>query len=306
MKLPHAIDSSMISTFRSCPQSFLLRYVENWAATGNSVHLHAGGAYASALELSRRAYYEQGKSLEEAEAIGMYELITKYGQFEAPEGSAKTLARMMGALEFYYSEYPFDEDSAQPIHLPSQKRGIEFTFAIPLPILHPDTGNPILYCGRTDMLVDFAGGCYVLDDKTTTSLGAQWSKQWTLRSQFTGYAWACKQVGIEVQGAIVRGLSILKTKYDTQQIITPRSQFLIDRWYAQLLKDLERMVKMYKEYKATKDNSSFDFNLDHACTEFGSCAFVRVCESPEPENWLEGYFQRIEWLPLERIAKKED
>jgi hypothetical protein len=37
------------------------------------------------------------------------------------------------------------------------------------------------------MLVDFAGGKYILDDKTTSSLGAQWSKQWTLNGILQDY-----------------------------------------------------------------------------------------------------------------------
>lgn len=305
IKLPTAIDSSMMAAFKSCPTKFLLSYVENWRSGDSSVHLVAGGAYASALEESRRAYYEKGWSKQDSEALGLKVLIEKYGDYDPPIESPKSLARMMGALEFYYDQYPFDNDLATPIDLGDSKRGIEFTFAIPLPILHPDTGQPILYCGRTDMLVNFAGGVYVLDDKTTSSLGSQWAKQWQLRSQFTGYVFACHQVGIPVQGAIVRGVSILKTKYDTQQAITPRSPFLVQKWYTQLLKDLTRMVEMYKVYRDTGSREAFDVSLDEACNSYGGCSFTRVCESPQPDVWLEGGFSKIVWNPIERIAKKE-
>lgn len=290
---PPTIDSTMLSTFRSCPQKFFRQYIQHWKPGEESVHLIAGKAYATGLEKARRAFYEEGKSDEEAMGIGLSALLAEYGSFEAPVDSAKTPERTAGALEFYFERYPLSTDGAIPLLLPSGKRAIEFSFAEPLPINHPLTGDPLLYTGRSDMVCEFAGGVFIEDDKTTSSLGATWSRQWEMRSQFTGYTWAAQQRGHKIDGVLVRGVSILKTKYDTQQAISYRTPWEIDRWFEQTCRDIKRMIQMWEE-------GYFDYNLDHSCAEYGGCALLNVCKSAYPEGQLETYFTRRVWDPLAR------
>ena len=217
LHFPPTIDSTILANFRSCPQKAFRQYFQHWKPKNESVHLVAGGAYAKGLEVARRAFYEDKRPPDECEALGIGALIQAYGNFECPPDSAKSLERTAGALEFYFDQYPLGVDNAIPITWGDGRRGIEFSFAEPLSIFHPETGDPILYTGRSDMVVDFAGGVYIEDDKTASSLGASWSKQWEHRSQFTGYCWGARRIGIPAQGVLVRGVSILKTKYDTQQ-----------------------------------------------------------------------------------------
>ena len=174
---PHTVDSTILSTFRACPRKFLWQYIEHWKSRHPSVHLIAGGAFASGIEAARNAFYVQGLSAEDSEAIGLQALLTHYGDFTDETGSAKSPERMAGALEFYFSQYPLGADGANPITLASGRRGIEFSFAEPLGIAHPVTGDPILYTGRSDMIAERAGGIYVYDEKTTSSLGASWGRQ---------------------------------------------------------------------------------------------------------------------------------
>lgn len=289
---PHAIDSSMLSTFKSCPQMFRKEYIENWKPKELSVHLHAGAAFAKGLEVTRESYYVKGESLEDSIANGLGALLKHYGSFECPPDSAKSAERMAGALEYYFSMYPL-ESTAEPITLPSGKRGIEFSFVHPLPIAHPETGDPLLFCGRLDALLNYGGGVYMCDEKTTTALGASWSRQWDLRGQFTGYAWGCREAGIKVSGAVVRGVAILKTKYDTQEAITNRTDWQIDRWYTEALEWIEEMVKCYRR-------GVWRHNFDHACADFGGCKFRLPCSSQDENSWLETYFERRVWDPITR------
>jgi len=201
---PAVIDNTIRSAFVACPQKALLEYLRHFKSLDQSVHLHAGGAYAQGLEAMRTAYYQDGETQDTALAIGLRSLMDFYGDFECPPESSKSCERMLGALEYYVSQYPLETDAAVPAYLPGGKRGIEYSFAEPLEILHPVTGDPLLYVGRMDGLMDYAGGRYIMDDKTTSSLGASWSKQWDLRSQFTGYAWGCQQAGIETNGVLIR------------------------------------------------------------------------------------------------------
>ena len=288
---PHTWDSTLLGTFRSCPQKFFRQYVEHWKPKAQSVHLVAGGAFASGIEAARRAFYQDGFSAEDAEGLGLAALLKHYGDFQCPAESAKSPERMCGALEFYFAQYPLGADGAVPIELPGGGRGIEFSFAEPLSILHPVTGSPLLYTGRSDMIANRAGGTYIYDEKTTSSLGASWGRQWEMRSQFTGYVWAAHRQGIRADGAIIRGVSILKTKYDTLEVPTYRTSYELARWEVQTLRDIQRAITMWKE-------GYWDWNLDGACTDYGGCTFIPVCKSSEPENWLPVHFEPRVWDPL--------
>lgn len=292
---PVAIDSTTLAAFRSCPQRAFRQYIEHWKPTSDSVHLVAGGAFADGIEAARRAFYEDGLPADDSCAAGLRSLIERYGDFECPPDSAKSLERTAGALEFYFERYPLGQDGAVPISFADGRRGIEFSFAQPLPINHPVSGDPILYTGRSDMIADAFGGTYVYDEKTTSSLGQYWAKQWELRSQFTGYCWAAQQFGLNPSGVVVRGVSILKTKYDTMEVVTYRSPYEIERWIEQVVRDIKRMIACWED-------GYWDFNLDHACSEYGGCIFVPICKSADPDAWLKTYFTKRVWDPL---AKKE-
>jgi hypothetical protein len=292
-EFPQVIDATMLSNWRSCHQKFFRCYTEHWKPKGESIHLHAGAAFARGLEVTRRAFYGNGKDSESAIEAGMRALIEAYGDFECPESSAKSLDRMMGALEYYFHIWPLGSDPCVPHQFPSGAYGIEFSFATPLPYLHPVSHEPVIYAGRSDMIADFAGGLYIEDDKTASQLGASWSKQWDLRSQFTGYCWAASESGLDVNGVIVRGVSILKTRYDTAEAITYRPKWQIDRWLKQVVHDLAAIERAWRD-------NYWGWALDHACDEYGGCAFKQICTSAEPESWLPMYFEKRKWNPLDR------
>jgi hypothetical protein len=283
----------MIAAAKACRRKFAWEYVDHWKPRALSVHLHAGAAYASGLEAARRAYYEENLPRDVAEAGGLATLLQAYGDFECPPDSAKSAERTAGALEFYYSQYPLDSDTAKPIRLPSGKSGIEFSFAEPLDVTHPQTGNPILYVGRMDMVVDYANGIFGLDDKTTSQLGASWSKQWDLRGQFTGYCWGAGRAGIPLQGFLIRGISILKTKYETQQALTYRPPWMIERWY-------ENVCKLIKLLKIEWSNGQWAYDESESCNAYGGCPFRQPCLSADPQPWIEASFTRRVWNPLTR------
>src|ERR1700758_3691273 len=195
-RFPAVLDATMLASWR-CKRKFELAFLQRYGAAGRSIHLLAGGAYAKGLEVARKAYCE-GDRPEVALQKGIVALITEYGDADAA-GTAKTLDRMVGALEFYFDRFPMESDPCR-IATIAGVPAVEWSFALPLPFTHPDTGEPLLYAGRTDAIMEFVGGLYCLDDKTTSSLGESWSRQWTLRGQFTGYAWAARTLGIRFAG----------------------------------------------------------------------------------------------------------
>lgn len=315
---PTVLDSTIMAAFRSCPRKAELEFIQHWKPQTPSVHLHAGAAYASGMEAARMAYYlgvhkfgthveqpEGKKKIEWKEVpcaihdselavqIGIQALLTHYGNFECPEDSPKSASRMAGALEFYFSHYRLGEDQAIPLSLPGGKSGIEFNFLEPIDLIHPETGDPLLYSGRMDMMCSYENMNLGEDDKTASQLGASWPRQWDLRSQFTGYVWGAGRAGIKLDGFLVRGVSILKTKYDTLQAITYRPAWQIDRWYEQLLRDVKRMIAAWQE-------GYYDYNLDHACAEYGGCQFRSICQMRDPQALLRQQFERRRWDPVAR------
>ena len=299
---PSVIDSSLMSHFRACPRQAELESFQHWKHKSKSVHLHAGASFARGLEVARLAFYQDGHDEQTAISLGLNALLVAYGDFECPPDSPKSLQRMCGALEFYFSQYPMRTDSMQPSHLPGGRLGIEFSFAEPIDLEHPETGDPLLYCGRFDMIGEYAGQIFGEDDKTASQLGPSWAKQWDMRSQFTAYTWGARKAGIDMTGFLVRGVSILKTDkrpYDTQQAITYRPQWQLDRWYEQTVKDVQRMIQMW-------ESGAFDYNLDESCNGYGGCQFRKIClaEPHRQINWLHTDFERRRWDPVTRVETR--
>lgn len=291
---PRAVDSSMLATFKSCPQLFKKIFIDQWRAKGEKVDLHAGKAFARGLEVARKSFFVDQLPVEIAEAQGLGALMQAYGGFECPPDNPKSLERVAGAFEYYMDAYPLTMNTGFPILMPGGTRAIEVSFAHPIGIDHPETKEPLIYCGRADMICQYAGDNYIEDDKTTKSLGATWSRQWDLRGQFLGYTWGFRNQGFRVAGVLVRGVSILKTKYETQEAIVAFSDFEIDRWYTELLSWIEDM-------KICWQTGRWKYNLDHACSEYGGCGFRTVCKAQDEGPWLKQNFEQRIWDPITRI-----
>lgn len=294
LTFPEAIDSSMRAAFVACPRKFFYEHMWKIAPASPNRHLHAGGAFARGLEVTRKEFFEGRLNKSDAEIAGFKAFILAYGEFEVADGETKSFADMLGALDYYFEQYPIDTDPIRPVITPLGA-AVEFTFALEIPnTQHPITGAPLLYFGRFDQLCSFNDSIFVEDDKTASQLGDSWSTQWDLRSQLTGYCWAGRQYNYNVQGAVIRGISILKTGYGNAQEITYRPQWQIDRWLVQLQRDIARMVQCWHE-------SYWDYALDGACSHYGGCAYLPLCKSPKPENWLEPGYQRRDWNPMVKL-----
>lgn len=297
---PLVFDNTMRSSFAECPRKFAWEYLHHFKSKAPSIHLHAGGAWASALETARRAYYAEGKSPIDAQALGLEKLITEFGGFEVPDRYAnKGLDRLIEAFSYYFTAFPLETDPVQPIIGPNGPM-VEFSFALPIAddLRHPETGEPIIYSGRADMIASYAGAASVYDDKTTSALGASWAGQWDRRSQFTGYVWAARGFGIPITQVVVRGIALLKTSINHAQTITPRTEHHVAEWHFQIRRDIKRAIECWKE-------GYWDVNLADACSSYGGCMFKQPCTSSNPEPWLTGgnYSVRV-WNPLTRTESE--
>lgn len=296
---PLVWDNSMRSAFVECPRKFYWEYLHHFKPKGESIHLHAGKAWAHALEVTRRLYYEEGLDPVQCVGAGLEALVIAYGDFIAPErgsGAAKSLDRLVEAFAYYWKAFPLETDPAQPYRTSDGKPMVEFSFALPIDdkrLLHPVTGEPIIYAGRADMIATYAGGISVYDDKTTSALGGQWANQWNRRAQFTGYTWAARAYGIPASQVLVRGIAILKTEIKHAECITVRTPHHVHEWHEQFIRDVLRAKKAWEE-------GYWDLNLADGCSSFGGCMFQQPCMSADPTPWLEGQFIRRVWDPVKR------
>ncbi len=293
---PGMVDSTMRADFVACPERFHRKYVQGLSTTEENTHLVAGGAFAKGLEVVRTEVYGNRTPFKNALGKGLKALVRAYGPHEPHTLNPKTCEAMMLALADYFVQYPVETDVLTPLMVPSNERpepAIEISFLLPIPgTTHPDTGGPVMYAGRFDMLATMKPGAsvFIVDEKTTTQLGSQWSKKWALRGQFTGYAWAMNALGHNVAGVVVRGISILSGGFGHAQAITYRPEWMRTRWLEQMRYDINRMVACYKAGR-------YDQAFDEACSQYGGCSFLPLCESPEPENWLNTYVVR-RWNPV--------
>lgn len=291
---PALISSSLRQTFNACHQKFFNETVLGLLPIeGTNVHLAAGAAYAAALEGYRSEFYGGSKDYDTAVAEGLYRLVKAYGP-DAADGETKTLERTIAAFVEYLYRYPPGTEHITPSIGVNGPR-VEFSFTFDTGVPHPVSGDPILYCGTFDQLADYNGGLFIFDDKTTGRMGALWKKQWDLRSQFTGYVVGAQLSGMEVIGAIVRGMCILKTMMKTEECITYRPQWMIDRWKRRLVWDVQRMVQCWK------DNYWPHIGEENGqCTNYGVCAYHTLCTAQNPQNYIPVFFKESRWDPLER------
>lgn len=314
-ELPLNVDSTMIVCARSCLRKFYDEFVLGYRPPGLSIDLHAGACFASAVEETYRGYWHLDLPLDRALQRAQAAFFTQWGDFIIPEfkRTAKTADRMWQAVsnpegdeqnKGYFDVYPPQTDEIKPYFAADGRPTLEYTFAIPLePYCHPGaypgagdfpehpSGGPFIYSGRFDKLGEYQGRPIVCDEKTSgRTAGVDWARTWQLRNQFMGYVWACRQCGIDVDSVAVRGISILKEKIGHAQSIQPYSQFMLDRWYEQLRRDLWRIRKAW-------DERYWDYNFGDTCTSYGNCVFLDACTSPTPENWLSTMEVR-RWNPL--------
>lgn len=284
---PSFIDSTMLSEFRACPRKFYWHYLHSLVPGDGHVswHLHAGKAYAAALNTARQAWSHGSPWWQEQ---GLETLIREYGPQDA-DIEAKSLPRIAQSYALYWQRFPIDQAPSLH-HMPDGAPATEFTFSIALPIEHPTTGEPLLYCGRFDWIASMPGSLWVADDKTCTSLGSTWASRWPFRSQLMGYVFAAWQYGINVHGALVRGCAMTTTP-TFAEIYIPFPEWKIMRWYEGMLTTLKAMIRAYEE-------NSFPEVFDEPCIAYGGCQYQSLCNTHDPSPWLAHYKEET-WDPLQ-------
>jgi len=297
---PHAIDNTIRTTWDLCPAKFRFSHLHHLRVRDPSIHLVFGAAYAKGLEVLREEFYG-GNTSKQSYMARAYLAATKEwakGLDDPMQGEVKSFTNMLCALTYYVQEFPLESDWIQPLFLADGKAAVEFTFAIPLPIDHPVTGDPLLYTGRFDMFADYGGEPAVYDDKTAMQLGPSWVRGWEMDSQMTGYIWAAQQHGFKTNTAIIRGVSILKNSFGNANAIQHRQDWELERWYQTLLVNIQQMIDAWKAQQ-------FRYSLGGACKSYSGCEYTALCKQDDWEKWVEPDYHVFIWNPLDIKKDKE-
>lgn len=302
---PPALDNTMVSAFRACPKKFFWRHIEHLQRGETSIHLVSGGAFAKGLEVTRKCYFDHGMDFETSLAKGAAALIFAYNTTDPiPKYAAKSVWGMVGALAYYFEVWPINRIIQPYRPAEGQKHTIEWNFAIPIPgCFHPDTGKPLLYCGRFDM-VGLHENSVLLgeDDKTTSQLGDQWFNRWRIPNQILGYMWGAREFGMNLGGFNVRGVSLLKNGYNHAETMMLINEWQIERFLFNLKRTVNRMIEVYTHFKQSEGHRNasgvFEMNMDSACSAYGGCDFLNLCEAHDPEPFIEPNYVKIIWNPL--------
>jgi len=296
--LQTAWDATSLAAFEKCPRYYYFRHIKGWQPINRSVHLTFGGIYASSLEHYHK-HVAAGMTKQEATRLVLRQAMVDTWIYPAdPEDgpgtpwesfhNAKTRDTLLRSIIWYLDQ--FADDNTPTVILSDGTPAVEYSFTVPFT-------KDYLYCGHIDRLVEYSGGIYVMDQKTTGStLTAKFFSNFTPDIQMSGYTWAGKIIfNLPVSGVIIDAAQIAVgfTRFERGFIHRPQS--LLDEWYENSLTTIEAA-------KAAHESNHYRMNRT-ACGNFGGCEFRKICSrAPEHrDNILAAEFTReTQWDPLQR------
>lgn len=291
---PAAMDNTMISAYRACPRKFWWRHLQMLQRGETSIHLVSGGAFAKGLEVTRKRFFEHGDTFDASLAYGAAALWHAYGNIDPiPKYSNKAASNLIGALAYYFETWGLDKSMRPWVPAPGARPAIEWNFSVPIPgCVHPISGQPLLYCGRFDMIGQWDNGMLMgEDDKTSGQLGQSWLDRWRLANQILGYCWGAREHGINLAGFQIRGVGLLKNSYSHME-----APVMVNPW--QIERFVNNLVLTVRKILADFADESFAYDFSGACTAYGGCDYLALCESPDPAIWVPINYVRNEWNPL--------
>ena len=291
-----AWDSTSLGALKRCPRYYQYNIIFGYVTRSENVHLRWGSEYNNAQVIYNKAKAE-GKSREEAMLIGLrYAMehtwdhtLGRPWTSDEPTKNRETLIR---SLIWYWTK--FEEDSLETHIMADGSAAVELSFNFHIEIDSALTGEPYSLCGYLDRKVDFCGGEWITDWKSTKyALDDKYFSGYTPNNQVSQYAFAGNIISSEaIKGVIIDAvqLGVTFARFERKQI--PRSPQQLEEW----LHDSLHYIRQNEEYVK---NNYWPQN-DQGCHLYGGCPYRGICSaSPELRpKLLEGLFQKRSWDPL--------
>lgn len=319
---PHRLSTTQdFEPYNQCSYKWYLQRCCYYTKYAYNIDLEFGGEFASAIEKVRVAYYKDGKSTDEALAIGLLHIRDNFSVSFAESNIADTLKtpeKMTEVLRAYFSEYPLDSTAIIPFELADGSISVEQTFDIELPFLHPETSKPLIMSVKPDMIGMDSNGKFVLvDEKTSKQTGMNdYTKTvdcYRTKNQFVQYVFGInhnkeKFGDLNVTHMVIRRV-VVTAKAMKDMNVVEEYEFNIDAWYQQewwrnILALVEEMLLNYELFKTKQDGTNTqNINKDFIafrksygnCEQFfRPCKFTNHCTSQEGQDLqAQGFEQKV-------------
>jgi len=317
-----------IELFTQCPHKWYLKRCLKLHKYSYNSDLEAGGEFAKAMEITRNAYYKEGKSEKEAIELGKTSILESYGATYAEQKYPDTIKTPEKITEIFtrmFEEHPLDFAAIIPFEMSDGKLSVEQDFSIHLPYNHPETGKPLILKCKLDMLGMKDNIVYVVDEKTAKSVLTDSIKQTDLlrtQNQFVQYvtvANKCKEKFGNLTVTHVRiNKCVIKAKYAKDEEVIHPYEFVIDAWFQKtwwnnmlyLVKDMlnkyDQFLTLQQDYRnfqkenqkqameQCQDKVIFPRAYGLSCTSFFKpCPFTSHCTSSLSQDIFEEGYRQI-------------
>lgn len=324
--IQYAWDSTSLGWLKTCPRLYQYSMIERWRSRGNSVHLDFGLFYHDALE-SYDKWRAEGQDHNEAlyntvlkclkltwtqqtyAILNQGEIVTPatFGPWQS-DHNLKTRETLVRSVIWYLEEFG-DNDAAKTVILANGKPAVELSFKMEMDwgpshkadskgnienVYYDEPRQPYILSGHLDRVVEFQGGTFVMDRKTSsTTIGSYYFDQYNPDNQMSLYSMAAKVIyQTPVKGVIIDAVQIAVGFSRFSRGFTFRTDAQIEEW----LDDTKRWLALAEQYAIAGE---WPMN-DKSCHQYGGCTFRKICsKSPEVrQKFLESDFIKKEWNPL--------
>lgn len=304
---PQIISNTDLALWSNCELKWFRMRCQLLKKYRFNIDLTAGSAFAKAIEMARKAYYiEKVDPYDAVEDAAEY--VLEHLHEQEFQDKLKSPERMALAVKDYFREFPLEDAEVVPIKLASGTCAIENNMVIELPIKHPTLGVPLLFKAKLDMLGEYMTRNYIVDEKTCKQLNSNEAALLATSGQFVGYAWAARELGVKIQGALVRKVAIQIAGNKIVQIEIPITEYMIDMWYQSLLSKVTVMVEKYNDFLMGTDfKRAFILDYQNGCTSyFKPCPFQEGCASKHGEAFIKTEFKQVAWDAENRVEVSID
>ena len=233
----------------------------------------------------------------------------------------RNLDTLDNLIDTYEEDYMIRSDKFNVLALDGEPV-VERSFSIPLGTIYcqaADESFPVqvIWQGRIDAIVvdEFDGSLWVLDHKTTSMMGAQYTADKERSNQMLGYTWAMRELmkAIDpvikeksssanlnkVRGVIINALQLKKASYAFKRFSIPYAEWQIDEWQDEVLLSCQNLMD---NLIYSIQNKVMVPNRESCCTKYGKCKFFDVCNvNPQVREQVlynESNFVESNWSPL--------
>lgn len=208
----------------------------------------------------------------------------------------KTLENLFRSVVWYLETFG-PNDPAQTVILKSGKPAVELSYRWDSG--HQlSTGEPIIFSGHIDRLVEYNGQRWVLDRKTTAASltdgsSQQYFAQYSPDNQMSGYILASRIVfESDAAGAIIDAAQIAKGFTRFERGFALRTERQLQEWF----EDALFWISLADRFAQA---NYWPMN-DKSCDAFGGCPFRGICNKDPAvrDVFLQGDYVQEPWDPL--------